>query len=352
MDKISTNEAINFFKFLELPENRFMVNGKVVDIYTILGFEPEFRSDGTRKLTPYELIGIPPQFYPDGRERPIVFCLKNKVRKLGKYEGENKEFFKISGRSKERVTTLDELKSRYKTAVYEGREYDALEILKVIDEMTNGNAEEFLRSFFNSRKFYKKMRKQLIIDLFAHFFMVFCMSHKRVKSGIMTTTKIFRPYREESSQESIEDIDEMSVVDYSANIPDSQLETITFQSFNGLEPEEEALQPSESAPVEPQEPEPQSVESEPKKPEAPVEDMSIMDRLFGGDKKDREREKGSEPAANDFNFLISLSKRVRPARRFGRIFGGESEEGEENEVAPVAEKAKVDEREATLNFDR
>lgn len=246
MVKFSSNEAVNFFRMMDLPENKFMVGDQVVDIFTLLGFEPEFYSDGTRKLTPYEILGIPPQFYPDGRERPIVFYIKNKCRKLGKYEGENKEFVHISRNNDKEKTTLEELKIRFKHAVYDGRDYDAEEILKIIDQMTDGNAEEFLSTFFNCRKKYKKLKKQLILDLFAHFFLMYCSRRRFVKTGIVRSTKIFKPYRE-SVERYVErgDEEEMSAIDYGANVNNSNdLETVTFQQNFGVAEEHEEPQVS------------------------------------------------------------------------------------------------------------
>lgn len=196
MESISKAEVVDFLKSLNLPESKFLINGEIVDIYTLLGIEPQFHKDGTRVLTPYEIIGIPPRFSDDGKELPIVFILKNKCKKIGNYEGKSVDFVCKNNKVKDSKDTLDELKSRYKVAVLSGDEETASDLFAIIDKLSGGNARDLLSSFFNYAKFYKKMQKQLLIDMFAHFFMMYIYARvKAAKGGLVRKNRIYKPFK-------------------------------------------------------------------------------------------------------------------------------------------------------------
>ncbi len=196
---LKSNELVyEFFRFLGLPESKFIVDEKISDIYTLLGIEPEFYEDGTRKLTPYEIIGVPPQFYSDGAERPIVFILKRKnvCKKLGKLASENTEFIYKDNKVKDKKEPLADLVARYKSAVLQGNDADAEELLSMINTLSGGRANEILKTFFNYRKYYKTLQKQLLMDIFAHFFINYIYSKvKEVKGGLLKKEKVFKPFK-------------------------------------------------------------------------------------------------------------------------------------------------------------
>ncbi len=238
MDSLSNNDAVIFLKSIGLPESKFLVNGEIVDLYHLLGITPQFHSDGTRVLTPYEIIGIPPQFSDDGKEIPIVFILKNRCNKIGKFEGKTLDFLCKNKKVHDKKTTLEELKSRYKQAVLSGDDVQAEELFQIIDSMSGGKAKELLSSFFDYTKYYKRLKKQLLIDLFAHFFMLYIYSMVRsAKGGVLRKNKIFKPFKAspvemETAPVSNENISETMVKevlnpqDYGIN----NLESITIES--------------------------------------------------------------------------------------------------------------------------
>ncbi len=136
------------------------------------------------------------KFSEQGYEIPIVFVLKNRVGKIGKFQGQTVKFSCKNNKVKDNKSTLEELKSRYKRAVLDGKQAEADELFKMIDALSGGKAKEVLRSFFDYTKYYKKIKKQLIIDLFAHFFMLYIYSMiSAAKGGVVRKNKIFKPFK-------------------------------------------------------------------------------------------------------------------------------------------------------------
>ena len=116
MEKITKEQmqtALVHYKTLGLPKSRTIKGDTVVDLYRILGAKPEIDENGKRKLTPYEILGVPPQFDENKKERPIVFAIKNKVKKIGNYTGKETTFFYESHRVKEEHSLI---KSKYLAA--------------------------------------------------------------------------------------------------------------------------------------------------------------------------------------------------------------------------------------------
>ena len=87
-----SNTALGFYKAMGLSGKKTTQNGEVLDLYRVIGIKPEFDEDGQRRLTPYEILGVPPQFRDGVNETPIVFAIKNRVQKIGKYTGEELNF--------------------------------------------------------------------------------------------------------------------------------------------------------------------------------------------------------------------------------------------------------------------
>lgn len=203
MIKFSSEETIELLKSMGLKDSRIMKNGMIQDIYSLLKIDPKLKADGTRVLTPYEILGVAPIF--DGeKERPIVFAIKNKnkpVLKKGKYEGMNHSFFYKPKKVHEEKDMLETLKSGYKRAVFMGDDESAKNYLDMIDSVTGGKAKEILDSFFDYTRYYKRMKKQLAMDLFAHFFLMYIYkSVKTIKNGINSKKKNIKPFRKDESE--------------------------------------------------------------------------------------------------------------------------------------------------------
>ena len=197
MDKFSTKQIIELYQMMGLKDPKFLSEKNVENLFKILKIEPIFNEDGIRQLTPYELLGVLPVF-EKGKEKPIVFAIKNKAEKIGKLEGMGTSFIYQKSKIKEEKSVLQTLKERYRAAIFAGDEATADSCLKMIDEMTNGDSEEFRDSFYDYAKFYRKLKKQLLIDLFAHFFLIYIQNRSSIiKNGIIRKDRLYRAYREE-----------------------------------------------------------------------------------------------------------------------------------------------------------
>jgi len=202
MENISNNDVIDLYaNKMKLTQYSFIKNGRIRNIYDILGIRPKVDDNGVREITPYEILQVPPQMEM-GREIPIVFAIKNTVKKIGKYDGNEYVYTYQSKKVKTEASLLQTLKTNYKKAVFEGDEEQAYRILQMYDKVSGGKAREFLESFYDYTKFYRRMRKQLLIDLFAHFFLMQMEGEKpKVKSaklGVMRKNRNLRPFRNRS----------------------------------------------------------------------------------------------------------------------------------------------------------
>ncbi len=200
MAKVTDLDVERFFKILGVKEAEG--KGKSANLYQILGCLPETDENGNRLKTPYELLGVPPQFR-DGKEVPIVFAIKNRAKKIGKYSGEITEFFysKINKlrKAQEEEDTIEALKKQYKHAEFMGNIDEAMSIVEVINSLSGGRAEEIMGSYYNYAKFYKKMKKQLLMDMFSHFFLTYIQRYKtQLREGLIKTDVTYRPYFEKT----------------------------------------------------------------------------------------------------------------------------------------------------------
>lgn len=197
MSDISNSEVVDFYsQGMGLTQYSFIKNGRIRNIYDILGIKPKVDDRGKRELTPYEILKVPPQMEM-GKEIPIVFAIKNRVGKIGRYDGNEYVYTYQSKKVKTEATLLQTLKSNYKKAVFEGDEEQAYRILQMYDKVSGGKAKEFLESFFDYTKFYRRMKKQLLIDLFAHFFLMQMdqPKTKTLKMGALKKNRSIRPFR-------------------------------------------------------------------------------------------------------------------------------------------------------------
>ena len=212
MEKFSEEfltEVLRFYKEIGLTKPDFLRANNILGMYEILGIKPEFDEFGNRKLTPYEILGVPP-IIVNGKEVPIVFAIKNKtkkVKRIGNFDGPVVEFVYKNKKVKEQDSLLEQLKKKYKEALIAGDDDLAAQFLQMIDELTGGRSIDFLHSFYDYTQFYRRMKKQLLIDLFNHFFLMFLLQNSvNIKEGIIKKGKVFKAFKDENQQQKQEEI--------------------------------------------------------------------------------------------------------------------------------------------------
>ncbi len=183
------------YQEMNISPSVFTKKGKAMDIFSLLKIKPMYDENNKRILTPYEVLGIPPQFNSEGKEIPIVFAIKNPIFKVAKLKEDNFHFVYKGQIEKSEESIVDTLKFNYKKALFVGNEAEAEMYLKLLDEATGGKAKEILGNFYNYTKFYKKMKKQLLMDIFAHFFLLYINKKTTVKNGVTKKGKLFKAYK-------------------------------------------------------------------------------------------------------------------------------------------------------------
>lgn len=224
--------ALKYYKSFGLTKTKVVKGDEILDLYRILGAKPEVDETGKRKLTPYEILGVPPQFKNGGVEVPIVFAIKNKSKKIGKYTGRETTFIYKSNRVKEEDSILEQLKANYKKAILMGNEAEAQKFLDLINDVTGGKAEEFLDSFYDYTKFYRRMKKQLLLDIFSHFFLMYMMKKTKssiIDKGIIKRGKVYKAYREHEEEYENDYVAELNQALANMAMPDAPV--ITNVSF-------------------------------------------------------------------------------------------------------------------------
>ncbi len=81
MAKVSEKDVNKFLDYIGIGKGS---KRKETNLYKLLGIIPEVDDEGNRVPTPYEILQTPPQFRK-GKEVPIVFAIKNRAKKIGKY---------------------------------------------------------------------------------------------------------------------------------------------------------------------------------------------------------------------------------------------------------------------------
>lgn len=201
MVNFSNEQILEFFKYMGVQEKDCVKNNEILDIYKLLKIEPRLKADGSREITPYEILRVPPVF-DNGKEKPIVFAIKNKAKKIGKYEGSETTFFYMSKKVKEEKSLIDTLKSNYRRAIFLGDLEGAKNYLSMISDISDEDAKELLSSFYDYTKIYRSMKKQLIIDLFAHFFLIYMRNAMRaIKKGLVRANKLYKPFKQEQEEQ-------------------------------------------------------------------------------------------------------------------------------------------------------
>ena len=192
-------DIINFYKMCGISEDMYLSRKGVLDLFSLIGISPEFDEQGNRIPTVYEQLQIAPVFR-EGKEAPIVFAIKHKVSKVYKPKETDKissEKFTYAG-SGEQVSDkviLNKLKQDYFSAIVNGNLNEATRIYDLIDKITGGKADYFIGIQYNSVKFYKKMQKQLLIDMFANFVILMILNKKySIKEGLVKLNKLYKAF--------------------------------------------------------------------------------------------------------------------------------------------------------------
>lgn len=192
-------DIINFYKMCGISEDMYLSRKGVLDLFSLIGISPEFDEQGNRLPTVYEQLEIAPVFR-DGKEVPIVFAIKHKVSKIHKPKQTDKistDKFTYTG-AKEQVSDkviLNKLKLDYFSAIVNGNLNEATRIYDIIDKITGGKADYFIGVQYNNVKFYKKMQKQLLIDMFANFLILMILNKKySVKEGLVKFNKLYKAF--------------------------------------------------------------------------------------------------------------------------------------------------------------
>lgn len=212
MTKVTEADVDKFFRILGVKANGQGERPK--NLYQVLGCLPEVDENGNRLKTPYEFLGVPPQFR-DGKEVPIVYAIKNRATKIGKYSGEITSFLysninKVRKQEKQN-DTLKELISQYKHAEFMGNIDEALGIIEIINSLSGGKADEIMGDYYNYAKFYKKMKKQLLMDMFAHFFLEYIQKYQtQFREGLIKSDVAYKPYFEKKTTFETEEIKDVA----------------------------------------------------------------------------------------------------------------------------------------------
>ena len=109
-------------------------NGKIRDIYDLLGITPQYDENGNRILTVYELLGLVPRFTNNGQEIPTFLSIKNKIKKFIKTEKATGILTrKLSEKEKEEYQLRRILEEKKKEAEIFGNKSKAQAIQKTLD---------------------------------------------------------------------------------------------------------------------------------------------------------------------------------------------------------------------------
>ena len=189
-------DIINFYKLCGITDDMYLSRDGVLDLFTLLGIKPEYDEEGNRVPTVYEQLSIAPLFR-DKKEVPIVFAIKHKVSKVAKPKVTQTYSF-VGGKEKAiDDIILKKFREDYFSALANGNMNEASRLYDFIDKMTGGKADMFIGVQYECVKFYKKMQKQLLIDMFANFVILMVLSKKQaVKDGIIKFDKLYKAFVE------------------------------------------------------------------------------------------------------------------------------------------------------------
>lgn len=232
VEKLNQKSKRIYNEILGVSPKIYIKNGKVLNLFDMVNVLPYEKVNGRRNLTPYEILGVAPIFDLNGNEKPIVFAVKNKVSKVTKNTTLGCGFIYQANKVKSDKNLLESMASKYKKAVLYGNDSDAEMYFKMLDDISGGKAREILSSFYDYSKFYRRMKKQLLIDIFAHFFLVYVSTKKSlIKNGIINKNKIFRAYHEEYA-ETKTDVYEFDIPNLNFGLDEPVLQSIKITTEN------------------------------------------------------------------------------------------------------------------------
>lgn len=188
--------AASGYKKMGVTADKYLKGGNVRNIYDFLGIVPKFNDNGERQQTPYEILGVLPNI-EGATEKPIVFFVRNKIKNLKPVKTSN--HLDLSFSKEKNLKKTDELIlfaiKCYKIAISQNNQSEADRYFELLDSLTGGKAKHYISSGYDYTKFYRRMKKQLIIDLFSHYFLLYIMQKKSiVKAGLVIKNKKFHPF--------------------------------------------------------------------------------------------------------------------------------------------------------------
>lgn len=182
---------VEFYNLMEMNP----CSGAEVDVFSLLKIRPRVDKSGRRILTSYEILGVAPKIDKNGNEIPIVYMIKNRATKVAKPKEDYYKFTYKPKKVKQEQSVIDVLKRNYKKAIISNNDAEAEIYFKLLNESSGGRAEEILGSYFVYSKYYKRMKRQLLIDIFAHFFMIYLNRKSTIKSGVRNKDRLFSAYK-------------------------------------------------------------------------------------------------------------------------------------------------------------
>jgi len=130
--KTSGDYNTDLYGLLGIPL-QYNKDGSVKDIYELLGIMPEYDENGKRILTIYEMLGIAPKFNEKGEEIPLVFVIKNGVKRIAKVDLSSRVLTrKLTEEEKEALIIKETLQKKLSEAQETGDKQKEEAIKKVL----------------------------------------------------------------------------------------------------------------------------------------------------------------------------------------------------------------------------
>ena len=184
---------VQFYTDMGFSEKEYLLGGNIRSIFDVLNISPNVDEKNSRSLTPYEILGVLPNIV-DGIEKPIVFFVKNKFKFIKPAKLSKPENFKFSKEANQKdPSIIDMVLKKYKSALAQNNVEEADKLFEILNKLTNGKAEKYIGLIYDYTKFYRQMKKQLLIDLFSHFFLIYLLEQKSIiKKGLVVKNKKFK----------------------------------------------------------------------------------------------------------------------------------------------------------------
>lgn len=232
MENIANEELetfVDFYNKLGVSSEQFFVGEKIVNIFDFLNIKPQVDDEGNRKLTPYEILGILPNIQ-NGVEKPIIFFIKTKFKgiKLVKPKFDF-NFFYSKDSNKKDESIIGVVLRNYKSAIAQNNLEEADKQFAILDKLTGGRAKQYIGYLYDYTKFYRQMKKQLLVDIFSHFFLIYLMNKKSlIKKGLIVKNKKVKKYDSYKTKQinSIENIPEIKSIQID-NVDESLVSNIS-----------------------------------------------------------------------------------------------------------------------------